>query len=83
MGIIISVSVILKKIKFIVIPINLHCCNIPTGCSSNSSKISYYVNIIEIAATQHFIRIIQNRFPDQKMLENDRMETVSAEVTSI
>ena len=30
-GIINSVSVILKKIKFIVIPIYLHCCNIPKG----------------------------------------------------
>ena len=30
-GIIISVSVILKKIKLIVLPIYLHCCNIPEG----------------------------------------------------
>ena len=30
-GIIISVSVILKTIKLIVIPIYLHCCNIPKG----------------------------------------------------
>ena len=36
-GIIISVSVILKKIKFILTPIYLHCCNIPEGYSSNSS----------------------------------------------
>ena len=39
-SIIISVSVILKKLKFIVIPIYLHCCNILTGYSSNSSQIS-------------------------------------------
>ena len=79
--IIISVSVILKKIKFIVISISLHCCNIPKGYSSSSSKISDYVNIVEIIATQHYARIVQNRFPDQKMLENDRMETVSTEVS--
>ena len=52
-GIIISVRVILKKIKFIVIPIYLHCCNIPKGYSSNSSKVIDYVNIVEITATQH------------------------------
>ena len=44
---------LLKKIKFIVIPIYLHCCNTPKGCSSNSSKVSDYVNIVEITATQH------------------------------
>ena len=69
-GILIFVSVILKKIKFIVIPICLHCCNIPKGYSSNSSKISDYVNIVEITATQHYTRIVQNRFPEQKILEN-------------
>ena len=54
----ISVSVILKNIKFIVIPINLHCFNIPKGYISNSSKISDYVNNVEITATQHYTRII-------------------------
>ena len=57
-GIIISASVILKTIKFIVLPIYLHCCNIPEGYSSSSSKISYYVNIVEITATQHYTRIV-------------------------
>ena len=82
-GIIISVSVILKKIKFIVIPIYLHSCNIPKGHSSNSSKISDYVNVVEITATQHYTRIVKNRFSEQKMLENDGMETASTEVKSI
>ena len=82
-GIIISVSVILKKIKFIVIPIYLHSCNIPKGHRSNSFKISDYVNIVKITATQYYTRIVQNRFPEQKMLENDRMETASTDVTSI
>ena len=52
-GIITSVSVTLKKIKFVVTPICLHCCNIPKGYSSNSFKISDYVNIVEITVTQH------------------------------
>ena len=39
-GIITSVSVILKKIKFIVIPIYLHCCNIPKWYNSDSSNTS-------------------------------------------
>ena len=69
-GILISVSVILNKIKFIVIPICLHCCNIPKRYSSNSSKISDYINITEITATHHYTRIVQNRFPEQKILEN-------------
>ena len=54
-GIIISVSVILKKIKFVIIPIYFHCCNIPKG---QSSKISDYVNIIEITETQRYTRIV-------------------------
>ena len=82
-GIIISVSVILKEIKFIVIPIYLHCCKISKGYSFNSSKISNYFNIVEITATQHYTRIAKNRFPEQKMLENDRMERASTRVTSI
>ena len=49
-GIMISVSVILKKIKFIVILIYLHCCNIPKGYSSKFQ----YVNIVEITTTQHY-----------------------------
>ena len=57
-GITISVSFILKKIKFIVIPIYLHCGNIPEGYSSNSSKISDCVNIVEITATQRYTRIV-------------------------
>ena len=40
-------------------------------------------NIVEITATQRYTRIVQNRFPEQQMLENDRMETVSTEVTPI
>ena len=57
-GIVTSVSVTLKKIKFIVIPIYLHCCNIPKGHSSISSKISDYVNILQITATQHYTRTV-------------------------
>ena len=57
-GIITSVSVILKKIKFIVIPIYLYCCNIPKGYSSNSSKISNYANIAEITATQYYTKMV-------------------------
>ena len=57
-GILISVSVILKKIKFTVIPIDLHCRDIPKEYSSNSSEISDYVNIVEITATQHYARIV-------------------------
>ena len=53
-GIINFVSVILKKIKFIAIPIYLHCCKIPEGYSSN---ISDYVNIVEITSSQHYTRI--------------------------
>ena len=57
-GIIISVNAILKKINFIIIPIYLHSCNIPKGHSSNSSKISDYVNIVEITASQHYTTIV-------------------------
>ena len=53
-----SVSVFLKKIKSIVIPIYLHCWNIPKEYSSNNSKISDYVNIVEITATLHYTRIV-------------------------
>ena len=56
-GITISAGVILKKIKFIVIPIYLECCNIPKGYRSNSSKISDYVSIVETTATQYYTRI--------------------------
>ena len=48
-----------------------------------SSVISNYVNIAEIASTQHHIRLAYNKFPRQKMLGNDRMETASGAVTSI
>ena len=51
--------------------------------SSNSSNMSDNINIDEITSTQHYTRIAQNRFPEQKMLGNDRMETASTEVTSI
>ena len=44
--------------KFIVTPIYLHCCNIPEGYSSSSSKISDYINIVEITATQKYTRIV-------------------------
>ena len=79
----IFVSVILKKIKIIFILIYLHCCKYSPRYSSNSSNISDYVNIIEFAWTQHYTRIAQNTFPEQKMLENDTMETESTGVTSI
>ena len=50
---------------------------ITTGYSSNSSNISDYVNIVEITWTQHY------RFPEQKMLGNDTMETGITEVMPI
>ena len=52
-GIVIFVSVILKKTKIIFIPIYLRCSKIPKGYSSNISNISENVNIFEIASTQH------------------------------
>ena len=52
-GIIVFVSVILKKLKIIFIPIYLRCCKIPEEYSSNSSNISDNVNIVEIISTQH------------------------------
>ena len=62
-GIIIFVSVILKKMKIIFIHIYLRCCEIPKGYSSNSSNISDYIIIpisvitsnVEITLTQHYI----------------------------
>ena len=80
-GIIILVSVILKKIEIIFIHNYLCCYKIPKGYSSNSSSISDYVNIVEITSTQQYTRLASNRFPGQKMLENNRMETVSKPVT--
>ena len=53
-GIVIFVSVILKNIKIIVIPIHLRCCEIPKRYSSN---ISNYVNIIDITPTQHYTKL--------------------------
>ena len=82
-GIIIFVSVILKKIKIIFTPIQLRCCKNSQRFSSNSSNISDYVNIVEVTSTQHYTRIAQSRFPEQKMLGNDTMETASTDVTSI
>ena len=51
------VSVILKEIEIIFIPIYLRCFKIPKGHSSNSSNSSDYVNIVEITSTQHYTRI--------------------------
>ena len=81
-GIIIFVSVILKKIKIIFTPIQLRCCKNSQRISSKSSNISDYVNIVEITSAQHYTRIAQNRFPEQ-MLGNNAMEIPSTEVTSI
>ena len=52
-GIIIFVNVILKKIKIIFINNYLHCCKTPVGCSSSSSSISDYANIVENTSSQH------------------------------
>ena len=82
-GIIIFVSVIMKKIKMIFIHSFLRCCKIPNGYSSNSSNTSDYVNIVEMTSTQCYTRLAKNRFPEQKMLKNDRMETASKAFTSI
>ena len=71
------------EIKIIFIHNYLCCCKIPKGYSSNSSNNTDYVNIVEITSTQHCTRLVQNRFPELKMLGNDRMETASTEVTSI
>ena len=53
---------------------------IPKGYSSN---ISGNINIVEMASTQHYTKIAQNRFPEQKMLGNNTMETTSTEVMFI
>ena len=82
-GIIIFVRVISKKIKIIFIHNYLRCCKIPKGYTSNSSNISDYVKIVEITSTQYYTRLAWNRLPEQKKLENDRMETASTEVASI
>ena len=68
-GIITSASVILKKLKFIVIPIYFHWCNIPTRYSSSTSKISDCVNIIGITVTQHYTGKAYNRVTEQKTKE--------------
>ena len=82
-GITIFVSLILKKIKVIFIHNYLRCCKIPKGSSSNSSNIRDYVNMVEITLTQYYSRLAENRFPEQKMFENDRKETPNEAVTSI
>ena len=51
-GIMIFVSVILKKIKIMFTHNYLLCCKIPKGYISNSSNISDYVNIVAITSTQ-------------------------------
>ena len=82
-GIIIFVSVILKKKKMIFLHNYLRCCKIPKGYSSNSSNISGYINIVAIPVAIRIIAIPDQIFPEQKMLENDRMEIASKAVTSI
>ena len=67
------------KIKLIVILIDLHCCNIPKGYSSKFQ----YVNLVEIIATQHYTSTVQNMLPEQKKLQNDRMETTCTKAMSI
>ena len=69
------------KIKIIFIDNYLRCCKIPTGY--RSSNISDYVDNVELTSTQHYTRLAYNRFPEQKMLRNNRMETASTAVTSI
>ena len=54
---IIFVSVILKKIKLALLLFICVAASFPTRYSSSSSNISDYVNIIEIAWTQHYTRI--------------------------
>ena len=41
------------------------------------------MNIAEITLTMHYTRIAWNKFPEQKSLGHDRIETASTEVTSI
>ena len=65
----------LKKLKIVFIHIYFRCFKIPKANSSNTSNISDYVNIVEIISTQHYTGLSENRFPKQKMLGNDRMET--------
>ena len=79
----IFVTVILKKIKIIFIHNYLRCCKILKRYSFNSSNISDYVHIVEITLTQHYTKLALIRFPEQKMLENDRTEKVNKAVTSI
>ena len=56
-GIIIFVSVILRKMKIISVHYYLCWCKIPKGNSSNSSNISDYVNIVENMSTHHYTRL--------------------------
>ena len=51
---VINISIMIS----VIVILNLHCCNNPKGYSSSSSKISHYVNIVEIAVTQHYTRIV-------------------------
>ena len=76
--------VILKKIKIIFNSYALALLQNSQGYSSNSSNISDYVNIVDITSAQHYTRLAQNKFPEQKMLANDRLQKYSCtEVTSI
>ena len=59
------------------------CCKIPKGYSFNSSNIRDNDNIVEITLTQHYTRLAQNRFSEQRTLGNDRMETGSTAVALI
>ena len=61
----------------------MRCWKIPKGYSFDGSNVSDYINIVEITSTQRYTRLAQNRFPEQKMSENDRMVTAGKAVTSI
>ena len=78
-GFIISVSVVLRKIKILY---SYYLCffKIPKRHSSNTSD---YVNMNEITSTQHYTRLVWKRFPEEKVFENDRKETASKAGTSI
>ena len=39
--------------------------------------------MVEITLTQYYSRLAENRFPEQKMFENDRKETPNEAVTAI
>ena len=74
---------VLFILRFIFVHIYLHCYKMSEGYSSNISNNKDFVKIAEITSTQHYIKLAYNRFIEQKMFGNDRMETISTIVLSL